>query len=232
MKLLEIINTDWAYRLPTHLKMNRWRGLNRLCYQLLAILYYSLKTLVLFIAFLYYMIFKGIWLAIKWIFRLDSQAWFIRLKERFKSCNENEESDGDDYNLDSLYDTDIPVDDMSGTDFEHFCADLLRIDGYTDVWVTVGSGDHGIDIVAKKDGIKWGFQCKRWNIETHIGNDVVRDTFAGKAFYHCDIAVIITTSYFTVKAEEYAKETGVLLWGRDKLLELMGKMRDTEQSEY
>lgn len=117
----------------------------------------------------------------------------------------------------------IEIDSMSGTDFENFCSKLLVKGGYTNICLTDVSGDHGIDILAEKDDLKWGLQCKRWRKETHIGNDVIQKTFAGKAFYHCDIAVVITTTTFTRKAEEYARETGIILWGRDKLYDMMKK---------
>lgn len=234
MRLLEIIRTDWTERLPFHLHMNRYRGLARLCFQILAILYYSCKAILLFLLSIYYFFFKGIWLAIKWIFKLDNREWFVRMKERFgiyDEYEEEDEDDEDDYDSDSFWNTAISVENMDGAEFEHFCADLLRINGYTNVRVTAGSGDQSIDILAEKDDMKWAFQCKRWGQETHVGNDVVQKTFAGKAFYHCDIAVVITTSTFTRKAEEYARETGVLLWGQDKLYRLMEKMQDTAQTQ-
>lgn len=122
----------------------------------------------------------------------------------------------------------IDVDSMSGADFERFCADLLRIHGYTDVYVTPGSGDHGIDITAEKDTLKWGFQCKRWGTETKVDNTTVAQTYTGKAIYSCDIVAIITTSTFTRQAESDAKQLGVKLWGRRKLMELMEEMEDRD----
>lgn len=115
------------------------------------------------------------------------------------------------------------IDKMSGIEFERFCAELLVKCGYSNVRLTTCSGDQGIDVLAEKDELKWGFQCKRWGLETHIGNDVIHKTFAGKAFYHCDIAAVITTTTFTRKAEEYARETGIILWGRDKLYDMLKK---------
>lgn len=121
----------------------------------------------------------------------------------------------------------IGVDQMTGSEFEEFCAELLHTKGYCDIRIIGGAGDHGIDIIAEKDEVIWGFQCKRWGLDNHIGNEVIRDTFAGKAFYHCDIAAVITTTTFTRKAEEYAKETGILLWGRDKLDRMIPAMYET-----
>ena len=41
--------------------------------------------------------------------------------------------------------------EMDGHDFEYFCADLLSRRGFSEVEVTKGSGDYGIDILAEKD---------------------------------------------------------------------------------
>ena len=45
------------------------------------------------------------------------------------------------------------MDEMEGHEFEYFCADLLENQGFTDVEVTRGSGDFGVDILAEKDGV-------------------------------------------------------------------------------
>lgn len=218
MNLLEIITTewitDWRERLPFHLRMNRYRGFARLCFQILTILFYLCKAGLFFSIIFLYICFC---LPIKWAFKQDNQ-----------DEHDEDNEDDDDYDSDAFWNTAISIENLSDTDFEHFCADLLRINGFSDVRVTSGSGDHGINLLAEKDDMKWAFQCKRWGQETHIGNDVIQKTFAEKAFYHCDIAVVITTSSFTRKAEEYAKETGVLLWGQDKLYKLMEKMNDTQ----
>ena len=113
------------------------------------------------------------------------------------------------------------IESMNGTEFERFCVDMLNHSGYSNVRMTSASGDHGIDILADKDGIKWGIQCKHWKQQTHVGNDVIRDTYAGKAFYHCDKAAVITTSTFTRKAVECAKELDILLWDRSILLDMI-----------
>ena len=48
---------------------------------------------------------------------------------------------------------------MDGLQFEHRCAELLRYRGFHKVAVTKGSGDQGVDILAQKNGIKYGIQC-------------------------------------------------------------------------
>ena len=52
---------------------------------------------------------------------------------------------------------------MDGLQFEHRCAELLRYRGFHKVAVTKGSGDQGVDILAQKNGIKYGIQCKYYS---------------------------------------------------------------------
>ena len=47
MVLIEHLKEDWTYRLPFRLRNNRYRGLSRQSYQLLAILYYIFKAVVI-----------------------------------------------------------------------------------------------------------------------------------------------------------------------------------------
>lgn len=109
---------------------------------------------------------------------------------------------------------------MDGHQFEHFCAGLLKQNGFADVEVTQGSGDHGIDVLAEKDGITYAIQCKCYS--DNIGNAAVQQAHTGKSLYHKDIAVVMTNRYFTAQAKEEAKALGVKLWDRDKLNEMIG----------
>lgn len=105
------------------------------------------------------------------------------------------------------------IDSMEGHRFEYWCADLLRKIGFIDVEVTQGSGDQGVDIIAKKDGIKYAIQCKCYSSD--LGNKPVQEVNTGKAIYHCQIGAVITNRYFTQGGKEAAEATGVLLWDRD-----------------
>ena len=114
----------------------------------------------------------------------------------------------------------VPVyDTMEGHDFEYYCADLLRNNGFYNVSVTQGSGDQGIDVLAEKGRIKYGIQCKCYSKD--IGNKAVQEAFAGKTFYHCHVAAVLTNRYFTRSAKQLAEEGQVLLWDRDELERLV-----------
>lgn len=113
------------------------------------------------------------------------------------------------------------IDLMEGHDFEYWCADLLRKNGFTQVEVTRGSGDQGVDILAQKDGIRYAIQCK--NYSSDLGNKPVQEIHAGKMIYHCHIGAVMTNRYFTAGGKEAAAATGVLLWDRDWIANHMPK---------
>lgn len=117
------------------------------------------------------------------------------------------------------------IDAMDGHDFEHWCAELLRRNGFTNVSVTPGSNDQGIDVLAYKDGLKYGVQCKCYSND--LGNKPVQEATAGRAVYGCDIAIVMTNRYFTKGAVEAAKATGVWLWDRDKLAQMVRDAKET-----
>lgn len=120
------------------------------------------------------------------------------------------------------------VDSMNGHEFEHYCAYLLEWFGYRNIHVTPGSGDQGVDIVAGRDGSKYAFQCKCY--ANKIGNKPVQEVFAGKTFYNCDNAVVVTNNYFTDSAVRLAQSTNVELWDRDTLRSMMYKIAEAQES--
>ena len=115
-------------------------------------------------------------------------------------------------------------DSMEGVEFEQFCADLLRNNGYINVEVTSGSGDFGVDILAEKGGVTYAIQCKRSN--SPIGNAAVQEIFSGREFYKRHVGVVMTNNYFTQSAKETAQRTGIVLWDRDALTKLAANSRN------
>lgn len=111
------------------------------------------------------------------------------------------------------------IDTMDGHAFEFYCADLLKGNGFSNVEVTQGSGDHGIDILAEKYDISYAIQCKCYS--SNVGNAAVQQAHTGKSLYHKDVAVVLTNQYFTQQAKEEANTLGVKLWDRDKLQEMI-----------
>lgn len=99
---------------------------------------------------------------------------------------------------------------MDGIQFEHRCAELLRYRGFHKVVVTKSSGDQGIDILAYKNGSKYGIQCKYYSHP--VGNKAIQEAYAGAEFYDCDSAIVMTNNTFTKAARELAAKLDVELW--------------------
>lgn len=111
------------------------------------------------------------------------------------------------------------IDLMEGHQFERFCADLLRVNGFSNVAVTQGSGDRGVDILGEKHGMKYAIQCKHYF--SNVGNHAVQEVFSGKSIYNANIAVVMTNSFFTPQAEQDARKLCVELWNRSILLNML-----------
>ncbi len=104
---------------------------------------------------------------------------------------------------------------MTGIEFEHFCVELLLKNGFDSAYATQASNDYGVDVIATKDNVKYAIQCKLYS--SHIGNKAVQEVSAGKEYYKCHVAVVMTNNYFTANAITLAQATNVLLWDGDKL---------------
>ena len=99
---------------------------------------------------------------------------------------------------------------MNGWDFERYCADCLLKKGFTKAEVTSGSGDHGVDIIAEQNGIRFGIQCKLY--QGQIPNKAVQEAYTGASYYDCDVAVIMSNSELTKQAQEEARKLRVKFW--------------------
>ena len=106
--------------------------------------------------------------------------------------------------------SDDPFEDMHGDEFEDFCVNLLEHRGFEDVSKTPASHDYGIDIFAQKDGITYAIQCKCYS--DTVGIKAVQEAYAGKDYYDCMVAVVMTNQTFSTPANDFAKKLKVLLW--------------------
>ena len=102
----------------------------------------------------------------------------------------------------------IDVELLSPIEFEHYCSDILKNNGWK-TRVTKASGDQGVDIIAKYDNVNVAFQCKKYS--SPIGNKAVQEIIAGKKFVQADIAAVVSNSRYTSSAKQLANVTGVYL---------------------
>ena len=114
------------------------------------------------------------------------------------------------------------IDCMDGHEFEYWCAEFLSRIGFEDVEVTKASGDDGVDILAKKEGIRYAIQCKCYS--SNLGNTPIQEVHAGKDVYHCQMGAVMTNRYFTEGGKRVAEATGTLLWDRDWIINNFAKL--------
>lgn len=99
-------------------------------------------------------------------------------------------------------------DSMTGEGFEEFCAEQLRMNGWT-AHLTRASGDQGVDVIAEKRGVRVVLQCKKYS--GTVGNNAVQEIVAGKAYERAHHCAVVSNSRYTPAAEQLAAANGVLL---------------------
>lgn len=84
---------------------------------------------------------------------------------------------------------------LNGWQFEQEVADVFEKNGYK-TEVTKGSGDGGVDIIMKKNGVKYIVQCKRYNGHPATPQEL-RALWGVMDDFDADIAVMVATSGIT-----------------------------------
>ena len=99
------------------------------------------------------------------------------------------------------------VDTMTGLEFEKYVAKYLREQGFKTQLTE--KYDLGIDIVAIKDGVRYGVQVKRY--KGVVGANAVRQAVTALNLYGCERAMVITNSYFSKTAIRLAEFNNCIL---------------------
>lgn len=110
----------------------------------------------------------------------------------------------------------IDTDYMDGLAFEKYVAELLKSQGYTKVTL-IERYDYGVDIMAMKDGIRWGVQVKRYS--NMVKAEAVRQVVTALNKYNCQRAMVVTNSTFSRPAKVLADTNNCVLIGKDELAE-------------
>lgn len=110
------------------------------------------------------------------------------------------------------------IDNMDGLEFERLIGKVLVGQGYTKVKFTE-KYDFGVDIIAQKEGLRWGIQCKRYS--GLISKRAVEQVVAGLRYYKCDKSMVITNSSYTNQAKVLAKHNDCVLVDRPILRSYM-----------
>lgn len=120
---------------------------------------------------------------------------------------------------------DAQINIMDGIEFEHFLKAVLEANAYQRVRVTQASGDYGTDLLARKDGVQYAIQAKRYS--GYVGIEGVQQIIGGMTYYDCDAGMVITTSHFSTAAKNLAQKAGVVLIGRKELAQLIRVFRQS-----
>jgi HJR/Mrr/RecB family endonuclease len=139
--------------------------------------------------------------------------------KRFLGEGSKVQSASQDNPADALHKTWVKSGSMSGREFEHFMAELLRAAGYK-VDVVGGAGDQGVDLLVKEGRKLIAVQCKKYG--KPVGNAAVSAVYAGAKHYGAKQAWVVAPEGFTKGAIDLAKSTGVRLIGQkgiDRLLQ-------------
>lgn len=71
---------------------------------------------------------------------------------------------------------------QAGRRYEYYVAQTLRREGWEVIETGLGGSlDHGIDLIASKDGVRRYIQCKGWKRNKFIHEDVVSHLFGSVA---------------------------------------------------
>lgn len=140
-------------------------------------------------------------------------------KDKRNIINNKQEEDSDSNNPALL---DSSLKSMTGIEFEALI-ELLLVNMGLDVRITKATGDGGIDLVAYSNESffkgKYIIQCKRWS--GAVGEPIIRDLYGVIMAERANKGILITTSYFTDQAIQFAEGKNIELIGYDALRKLL-----------
>ena len=77
------------------------------------------------------------------------------------------------------------IKENSWQSFERLICRLISAEGFTGARVVGQSNDHGADIIASRNGVRWIFQAKHWN--KPVGMTVIDETLRAAQIYKAKI---------------------------------------------
>ncbi|WP_154984616.1 restriction endonuclease [Paenibacillus xylanexedens] len=107
----------------------------------------------------------------------------------------------------------LPLDKMTGAEFERLLTLYFRDNGYTVKEVGVGGRDGGVDLViTDKRGEKTAVQAKCYADHNKVQVMTVRELVGAKRNHDCILSLIVTTSDLTGPARKEADQFKVDYW--------------------
>ena len=111
--------------------------------------------------------------------------------------------------------------------FERVLSRLLMYDGFQNVRLVGGSGDHGADVIATKFNKRWLVQAKQW--KKPVGIDVLNETMRSLRDYKAAIPVIAASNGFDAEVKKQqpilqSHQIPLQLWDANILLNKASKL--------
>ncbi len=105
------------------------------------------------------------------------------------------------------------------TDFEDYCAELLRAFGYR-ARVTPPSRDGGYDLELEREGVRAIAECKCFAPSSVVGRPLLQKLVGANATVRAERLMFLTTATYSREAKEYAQAAGIELIDGQRLAEM------------
>ena len=123
-----------------------------------------------------------------------------------------------------------PIIITTGEEFEQYLCERINACAGLSCEMTKASGDQGVDLIVVGGGKKVAVQCKLYT--GAVGNDAVQQVMAGKVFYECDDACVVTNSTFTKSANDLATRAGVELLHHEQLIDYLRQFAEVDPDRF
>lgn len=125
--------------------------------------------------------------------------------------------------------------DNSWQSFERLICRLVLAEGFSSARVVGQSNDHGADIIASRNGVRWLFQAKHW--KKPVGVSVIDETLKAAQIYNAKVPVIVSLNGFDLKALEHQKTLisngiNIQLWDVEVLIEHAKRLDDKIPNKF
>jgi len=119
--------------------------------------------------------------------------------------------------------------------FERLICRLAMAEGFSGARVVGQSNDHGADIIATRNGVRWLFQAKHW--KKPVGVEVMDETLKAAQIYKAKVPVIVASNGFDSKAIAHQRELmqngiNIQLWNPDTLIEHAKRLGEDIPNKY
>lgn len=119
--------------------------------------------------------------------------------------------------------------------FERLICRLAMAEGFEGARVVGQSNDHGADIIATRNGIRWLFQAKHW--KKPVGVEVIDETLKAAQIYKAKVPVIVASNGFDSKAIAHQRDLmqagiNIQLWSPETLIEHAKRLGNGIPNKY